>query len=148
MIYTFVLFLFYFIFQLYNTVLVSPYINMNPPQVYTCSLSWTLLPLPSPYHPSGSSQGTSPKHPVSCIKPFHSWYWCFEFSLFASWSVSLGIYKFLHFFFSKNQTYLFIFVWLCWVFLVARTFFFLVAVTRDYSLVVVHGLLIAVASLV
>ena len=26
-------------------------------------------PLPSPYHPSGSSQCTSPKHPVSCIKP-------------------------------------------------------------------------------
>ena len=28
-----------------------------------------LLPPPSLYHPSGSSQGTSPKHPVSCIKP-------------------------------------------------------------------------------
>ena len=27
------------------------------------------LPSPSPYHPSGSSQCTSPKHPVSCIKP-------------------------------------------------------------------------------
>ena len=50
-------------------VLVLPYINMNPPQVYTCSPSWTLLPPPSPYHPSGSSQCTSPKHPVSCIKP-------------------------------------------------------------------------------
>ena len=24
---------------------------------------------PSPYHPSGSSQCNSPKHPVSCIKP-------------------------------------------------------------------------------
>ena len=24
-------------------------------------------PPPSPYHPSGSSQCTSPKHPVSCI---------------------------------------------------------------------------------
>ena len=24
---------------------------------------------PSPYHPSGSSQCTSPKHPISCIKP-------------------------------------------------------------------------------
>ena len=34
-----------------------------------CSPSWTLLPPPSPYHPSGSSQCTSPKHPVSCIKP-------------------------------------------------------------------------------
>ena len=49
--------------------LVLPYINMNPPQVYTCSPSRTLLPPPSPYHPSGSSQCTSPKHPVSCIEP-------------------------------------------------------------------------------
>ena len=42
---------------------------MNPPQVYMCYTSWTLLPPPSPYHPSGSSQCTSPKHPVSCIEP-------------------------------------------------------------------------------
>ena len=28
-----------------------------------------LPPTPSPYHPSGSSQCTSPKHPVSCIEP-------------------------------------------------------------------------------
>ena len=27
------------------------------------------LPPPSPYHPSGSSQCTSPKHPLSCIEP-------------------------------------------------------------------------------
>ena len=46
-----------------------PYIKTNPPQVYTCSPSWTLLPPPSPYHPSGLSQCTSPKHPVSCIEP-------------------------------------------------------------------------------
>ena len=31
--------------------------------------SWTPLPLPSPYHLSGSSQCTSPKPPVSCIEP-------------------------------------------------------------------------------
>ena len=49
--------------------MVLPYINMNPPRVYTCSPSWTPLPPPSPYHPSGSSQCTSPKHPVSCIGP-------------------------------------------------------------------------------
>ena len=54
---------------LYNIVLVLPYINMHPPWVYTCSPSWTPLPPPSPYHPSGSSQYTSPKHPVSCIEP-------------------------------------------------------------------------------
>ena len=42
---------------------------MNPPQVHMCSPSWTLLPSPSPFHPSGSSQCTSPKHPVSCIEP-------------------------------------------------------------------------------
>ena len=49
--------------------MVLPYIKMNPPQVYMCSPSWTLLHPPSPYHPSGSSQCTSPKHPVSCIEP-------------------------------------------------------------------------------
>ena len=58
---------FYFIL-LYSTVLVLPYINMSPPRVYMSSQSWTPLPPPSPYHLSGSSQCTSPKHPVSCIK--------------------------------------------------------------------------------
>ena len=62
-------FKFYFIFKLYNIVLVLPNIEMNPPQVYMCSPSWTLLPPPSTYHPSGSSQCTSPKHPVSCMEP-------------------------------------------------------------------------------
>ena len=56
------------IFFLFLIVLVLPYINMNPPWVYTCSPSWTALPPPSPYHPSGSFQCTSPKHPVSCIE--------------------------------------------------------------------------------
>ena len=41
---------------------------MHPPQVYTCFPSWTPLPPPSPYHHTGSSQCTSPKLPVSCIK--------------------------------------------------------------------------------
>ena len=64
-IYLFIYFYFFnFIFKFYNIVLVLPYIEMNPPQVYMGSPSWTLLPPPSPYHPSGSSQCTSPKHPV------------------------------------------------------------------------------------
>ena len=61
-------FLFYFIFLLYNTVLVLPYIDMNLPHMYMSSQSWTPLPPLSPYHLSGSSQCTSPKHPVSCIE--------------------------------------------------------------------------------
>jgi len=64
-----IFFFFYFIFKLYNTVLVLPNIEMNPPQVYMCSPSWPLLPPSSRYHPSGSSQCTSPKHPVLCIEP-------------------------------------------------------------------------------
>ena len=63
------LFFLFIYFLLYNIVLVLPYINMNPPQVYTCSPSWTPLPPPSPYHPSQSFQCTSPEHPVSCIEP-------------------------------------------------------------------------------
>ena len=62
-------FKFYFIFKLYNIVLVLPNIKIDPPQVYMCSPSWTLLPPPSLYHPSRSSLCTSPKHPVSCIEP-------------------------------------------------------------------------------
>ena len=48
--------------------MVLPYTNMNLPKVYTCSPSWIPLPPPSPYHPSQSSECTSPKHLVSCIK--------------------------------------------------------------------------------
>ena len=48
--------------------MVLPYINMNPPQVYTCSPSLTRFPPPSPYQPSESSQCTSPKQPVPCIE--------------------------------------------------------------------------------
>ena len=58
-------YIFFLIFKLYKIVLVLPNIQMNLPQVYMCSPSWTLLPPPSPYHPSGSSQCTSPKHPVN-----------------------------------------------------------------------------------
>ena len=53
---------------LYSTVLVLPYIDMNPPRVYTSSQSWIPLPPPTPYHLSGSSPCTSPKHPVFCIE--------------------------------------------------------------------------------
>ena len=53
---------FFFQFSLlYNIVLVLPHINMNPPWVYTYSPSWAPIPPPSPYHPSVSSQCTSPK---------------------------------------------------------------------------------------
>ena len=42
---------YYYFFLLYNVVLVLPYINMHPPQVYMCSPSWTPPPtsLPVPY---------------------------------------------------------------------------------------------------
>ena len=46
-----------------------PYIHMNQPWVYMCSPSWPYLLPPSPSHPSGSSQCTSPEHPASCIDP-------------------------------------------------------------------------------
>ena len=61
-------FYFYFIL-LYNTVLVLPYIDMNQSRVYMSFQSWTPLPPPTPYHLSGSSLCTSPKHlyPVSNI---------------------------------------------------------------------------------
>ena len=48
---------------------VLPYIDMNHPQVYMCPPSQISLPPHTPTHPSGLSQCTSPKHPVSCIEP-------------------------------------------------------------------------------
>ena len=66
----FIIFIYLFIYFLfYNTVLVLPYIDMNPPRVYMSSQTWTPLPPPTPYHLSGSSPCISPKHPVSCIEP-------------------------------------------------------------------------------
>ena len=41
---------------------------MNEPRVYMSSQTWTPLPPRTPYHLSGSSPCTSPKHPVSCIE--------------------------------------------------------------------------------
>ena len=61
-----IFFYFYFIL-LYNTVLVLPYIDMNQSRVYMISHSWTPLPPPTPYHLSGLSPCTSPKHPISNI---------------------------------------------------------------------------------
>ena len=67
----FILFYCLFIYLFYFTILYwfLPYINKNPPRVYMSFQSWTPLPPPSPYHLSGSSQCTSPKHPDSCIEP-------------------------------------------------------------------------------
>ena len=42
---------------------------MNQPWMYMCPPSWTPLPPPSPSHPSGLSQCTSPECPVSYIEP-------------------------------------------------------------------------------
>ena len=65
------LLLFFFLEANYFTILwwFLPYIYMNQPCVYMCSPSWPSLRPASPSHPSGSSQCTSPEHPVSCIKP-------------------------------------------------------------------------------
>ena len=59
----------YLFILLYNIVLVLPYIDLNLPSVYMFSPSWMPLPPPSPSHPSGSSQCTSPERLVSCIEP-------------------------------------------------------------------------------
>ena len=74
-IYIYFYFLFYYKFIYFNWRLIAlqycigfAIINMNPPRVCACSPSWTPLPPPFPYHPSGSFQCTSPKHPVSCIE--------------------------------------------------------------------------------
>ena len=62
-------FIYLFLFFTLQYCIGFAYIDMNPPRVYLSSQSWTPLPPPSPYHLSGSSQCTRPKHPVSCIEP-------------------------------------------------------------------------------
>ena len=52
----------------------------------------------------------------------------------------LGLFSFLN-------KYLFVYFWLCWVF-IAEQAFSLVVASGDHSIVVVNGLLIAVSSLV
>ena len=51
---------FFLIYLFYNIVLVLPYINMNPPRVYTCSPSRNPLPPPSPYIPLGHPSAPAP----------------------------------------------------------------------------------------
>ena len=73
---------FYFIFKLYNIVLVLPYIEMNPPQVYTCSPSWTLLPPPSRTiplgRPSAPAQASSIVHRTWTGDSFHIRYYTYS----------------------------------------------------------------------
>ena len=84
MFYLFIFYFFHFIYLifrgwlLYNIVLVLSYIDMNPPRVYMCFPSWTPFSPPSPSYPSGSSQCTSPEHPVSCIKPGLAIYFTYD----------------------------------------------------------------------
>ena len=65
-----ILFLFSFNWRLITLQYCSGFCHyMHQPWVYICSQSWTPLPPPSPSHPSGSSQCSSPEHPISCIRP-------------------------------------------------------------------------------
>ena len=51
---------------------------MNQPLVYIWLPSQNPLPPSSPSHPSGSSQCTSPDHPVSCIEPGLAIYFTYD----------------------------------------------------------------------
>jgi len=53
-------FKFYFIFKLYNIVLVLPKIEMNPPQVYLCSPSEPSSLLPPQTLPLGRTSAPAP----------------------------------------------------------------------------------------
>ena len=76
--YIFLFLKFYFIFKLYNIVLVLPNIEMNPPQVYPRSPSWTLLPPPAPplwVIPVHQPQASSTVHWTWTGDSFHTWYY-------------------------------------------------------------------------
>ena len=73
---------FIYFFFLYNIVLVLPYINMNLPQVYTCSPSWTppsSLPVPSLWViPVHQPQASSIMHWTWAGDSFCIWYCTFQ----------------------------------------------------------------------
>ena len=70
-----------FILFLNFTILVLPNIKINPPQVYMCSPSWTLLPPPSPYHPwvvpVHQPQASSIVLRTWTGNSFHIWYYTY-----------------------------------------------------------------------
>ena len=84
-------FKFYFIFKLYNIVLVLPNIEMNLPQVYLCSPSWTLLRPPSHTVPVHQPQASSIMHWTWTGDSFHTWYYtCFNVILLNLPTLSLS----------------------------------------------------------
>ena len=76
--------------------MVLPYIHMNPPQVYTCSPSWTPLPPPSLYHPFWvvsvhQPQASSIMHRTWTGNSFLIWYYtCFNVILLSHPTLSLS----------------------------------------------------------
>ena len=75
-----------FFFKLYNIVLVLPNIEMNLPQVYLCSPSWTLLPpIPSLWViPVHQPQASRIVHQTWTGNSFHTWYFtCFNAILYS-----------------------------------------------------------------
>ena len=86
---------------------------MNPPQVYMCSPSWTLLPPPCSYHPSGLSQSMG----FGCL--LHAWnlYWA----------------SILH-----MVIYMFLFVLFCFVLFFYFTILYWFAIHQHESTIGVH----------
>ena len=68
LLFLFVGFLFFLLFFNFTILYWFCHISKWIRHRYTRSPPWIPLPSPSPYHPSGSSQCTSPKHLVLCIE--------------------------------------------------------------------------------
>ena len=66
-------FFFFFFLTLHNCISFAKYQNEST-TVYMCSPSWTLLPPPSPYHPSGSSQCTNSLRKLLLMRWFILWF--------------------------------------------------------------------------
>ena len=87
LIYLWLVFLFYFL-TLQYCIGFAIYQNESATGIHVFPI---LNPPPSPYHPSGSSQCTSPKHPVSCIEPGLATHFIYDYTYF-NFNIHISMY--------------------------------------------------------
>ena len=103
-VFLFFLIFFNFIFLLYNTVLVLPYIDMNPPQVYMSFQPWNPSHHPPHIISLGHPSAPAPSilYPVSNLDwQFISYMIVYMFTLSILFCISLWVHIYIYFLINK-----------------------------------------------